>query len=90
MCFFLSRTFRRGIFDIKIWPNVQPDVNFDSSTPGKVEHSLDDDHLIESLNGSSLNELKKPIIAWNDDIQSSGLDELSRIAKVCLMTRKRK
>ncbi|CAF4625955.1 unnamed protein product [Rotaria sp. Silwood2] len=33
-------TFRQGIYDLKVWQNVLPDVKFNSSTPGKIEAIL--------------------------------------------------
>ncbi|CAF3394201.1 unnamed protein product [Rotaria sp. Silwood1] len=41
-------TFRRGIYDLKVWPNVPPDVKFNSSTPGKVESILNNEQILSN------------------------------------------
>ena len=94
-----SRTCRRGSYELKIWPNVAPDVKWSSSTPGKIEsinsqETILSNHTNQNLpsNGSrpviatvnpQLSTLKPSNIAWNDDSAYPMLDELSRIAKVC-------
>ena len=91
-------SYRRGIYDLKLWPNVSPDVKWNSSTPGKFEsikiHS--DFNVNNQINSSKpvintanllaspQQTISKPLtIAWNDDSAYPMLDELSRIAKVC-------
>jgi hypothetical protein len=41
-------TFRRGIYDLKVWPNVPPDVKFNSSTPGKIESRSNEDQVLSN------------------------------------------
>jgi hypothetical protein len=88
---FIFRTFRRGIYNLKLWPNVSPDVKYNSSTSGKIDPIVVQDQLLTSqTNKSTMNEqLAKqsrtatpPIISWNDDADGPTLDELGRIAKV--------
>ena len=42
----IRRTFRRGICDLKLWPNVPPDVKHNSSTPGKIDTMATDDQTL--------------------------------------------
>lgn len=66
--------------DLKIWPNVPPDVKYNSSTLGKIEPMSDQEQIL-SRNISSAT-AKPPVIQWNDDCDYPMLDELSRISKV--------
>ncbi|CAF0788559.1 unnamed protein product [Adineta ricciae] len=87
-------TFRRGIYDLKLWPNVVPDVKYNSSTPGKVEPMSNQDPILvnqtnrtgittSSLqNNSKQITAKPPVITMNDESEYPMLDELSRIAKL--------
>ncbi|CAF0807142.1 unnamed protein product [Didymodactylos carnosus] len=82
-------TFRRGICDLKLWPNVVPDVNYESSTPGNIEHIHTDYNEQILSNNTNLNKnikqqqkVKPPTITWNDESEYPMLDELSRIAKL--------
>ena len=40
------RTFRRGNYDLKVWPNIPPDVKYNSSTPGKIEAGIVDEPIL--------------------------------------------
>ncbi len=71
------RTFRQGMYDLKLWPNVPPDVKSNSSTLGKIE-AIFDQEQIPNKNVST----KPPVIQWNDESEYPMLDELSRISKV--------
>jgi len=51
---FIFRTFRRGIFDLKIWPNVPPDVKFNSSTPGKIESTSNNEQILSNHTNQNL------------------------------------
>ena len=90
-------SYRRGMYDLKLWPNVSPDVKWNSSTPGKFEAmKLNSDSTVHNqinsskpvintahLPGNPAQTIAKPLtIAWNDDSAYPMLDELSRIAKV--------
>ena len=44
--FRFRRTFRRGICDLKLWPNVPPDVKHNSSTPGKTDAMVTDEQTL--------------------------------------------
>jgi hypothetical protein len=73
----LFRTFRRGIYDLKLWPNVPPDVKFNSTTPGKIEAMLNQEQNFNNQTNKT-----PPVIKWDDESEYPMLDELSRIAKV--------
>ncbi|CAF1302350.1 unnamed protein product [Adineta steineri] len=87
-------TFRRGIYDLKLWPNVTPDVKFNTSTPGKIEPLSNEEQVLINhtnknvittsnlQNNSKQSTVKSPVISWNDDSEYPMLDELNRIAKL--------
>ncbi len=81
------------MWDLKVWPNVPPDVKFNSSTPGKIESTTTEQPILSnntnqntkpaSLQPNRQQITSKPLnITWNDDTTYPILDELSRIAKV--------
>ncbi|CAF1482291.1 unnamed protein product, partial [Didymodactylos carnosus] len=82
-------TFRRGIHDLKVWPDVVPDVNYESSTPGSIER-VHNDHNEQILsNNTNLNKhtqqqhkVNPPKITSNDESEYPMLDQLSRLAKL--------
>lgn len=45
---FFLRTFRRGNYDLKVWPNVPPDVKYQSSTPGKIESKIIEEPILSN------------------------------------------
>jgi len=48
------RTFRRGIYDLKIWPNIPPDVKFNSSTPGKIESTSNNEPILSNYTNQNI------------------------------------
>ena len=64
--------------DLKIWPNVPPDVKYHSTTPGKIEAIAEQEQTINRNGGL----IKLPVIQWDDASEHPMLDELSRISKV--------
>ncbi|CAF1354755.1 unnamed protein product [Rotaria sp. Silwood1] len=87
-------TFRRGIYDLKLWPNIPPDVKFHSTTLGKIEPLINQEPIFNNYtnrniltatdlqNNSKQITAKPPVITWNDESEYPILDELSRIAKL--------
>ncbi|CAF3762751.1 unnamed protein product [Rotaria magnacalcarata] len=84
-------TFRRGIYDLKLWPKTPPDVRFHSSTLGKIEPTLNSEPILNNYknkiptnlqNNSKQITTKTPVITWNDESEYPMLDELSRISKL--------
>jgi hypothetical protein len=81
----IFRTFRQGIYDLKLWPNILPDVKYNSSTLGKIEPLINQEQILNNptnKTATSTTTIKPPVIKWNDDNEYPMLDELSRIAKV--------
>lgn len=69
--------------DLKIWPNVPPDVKYHSTTLGKIEPTTDQEQILSGRNTTtSSTTAKPPVIQWNDESEYPILDELSRISKV--------
>ena len=81
---FFYRTFRQGIYDLKLWPNVPPDVKYNSSTLGKIEPILNEEQILNTYTNKNVipTTAKPPVITWNDETEYPILDELNRIAKV--------
>lgn len=73
-------TFRRGMLDLKLWPNIPPDVKYNSSTLGKLEPLSYQDQILNNHTNKTI--AKPPVIKWNDESEYPMLDELSRISKV--------
>jgi hypothetical protein len=77
------------MYDLKLWPNVPPDVKYNSSTLGKIEPILNQEQILNNTTNKTIvspTTNKLPVIKWNDESEYPMLDELSRISKV----RKRK
>ena len=36
------------MYDLKIWPNIPPDVKFNSSTPGKIEATSNEEQILSN------------------------------------------
>ncbi len=72
------------MYDLKIWPNVPPDVKYNSSTMGKIEPLLNPEQILNNHTNKSItpSTTKLPVIKWDDDSGYPILDEMSRIAKV--------
>jgi len=68
------------VYDLKIWPNVPPDVKYNSSTMGKIEPLLNQEQILNNHTNKSIT--PSPVIKWDDDSGYPMLDEMSRIAKV--------
>jgi hypothetical protein len=66
------------MYDLKLWPNVPPDVKSNSSTLGKIEANFDQ----EQISNKNITTKSPPVIQWNDESDYPMLDELSRISKV--------
>lgn len=66
--------------DLKIWPNVPPDVKYHSTTLGKIEPTADQEQIVNKNTTSTT--AKPPVIQWDDESEYPMLDELSRISKV--------
>ena len=66
--------------DLKIWPNVPPDVKYISSTLGKIEPTSDQEQILSK--NTTATTAKPPVIQWNDGTEYPMLDELGRISKV--------
>jgi len=72
------------MYDLKIWPNIPPDVKYNSSTMGKIEPLLNQEQILNNHTNKSAIPLttKLPVIKWDDESEYPMLDELSRISKV--------
>jgi hypothetical protein len=44
------RTFRKGMIDLKIWPNIEADPQTNSTTPGKTKDSNDQMSRLAKVN----------------------------------------
>lgn len=65
--------------DLKLWPNVPPDVKYNSSTLGKIEAISNEEQVLNNhTNKTGL--AKPPVIKWKDESEYPMLDELSRIS----------
>jgi hypothetical protein len=72
------------MYDLKIWPNIPPDVKYNSSTMGKIEPLLNQEQILNNHTNKSAipSTTKLPVIKWDDESEYPMLDELSRISKV--------
>ncbi|CAF1030237.1 unnamed protein product [Adineta ricciae] len=56
--------FRQGIYDLKVWPNVLPDVRFKTSTPGKIEQTSNDEPILSNHTNQTIKSVSSaPVIA---------------------------
>lgn len=46
--FDIDGTFRKGIYHLKIWPSIPPDVKYDSSTPGEIESIKSNEQILNN------------------------------------------
>jgi hypothetical protein len=78
-----------------LWPNVSADVRYESTTPGKMETMFLPEPSLNATTNKTMStavpsNVKQrqtalpPTIKWDDEAEYPMLDELSRIAKVCL------
>ncbi len=52
------------MYDLKIWPNIPPDVKFNSSTPGKIEATPNEEQILSNhTNQSFKTPTSLPVIA---------------------------
>ena len=63
------RTFRRGIYDLKVWPDVLPDVKINSSTPGKIEPVSNKEQILSNHTNQTIKSISSSPVITTTNLQ---------------------
>ncbi|CAF1257480.1 unnamed protein product [Rotaria magnacalcarata] len=62
-------TFRQGIYDLKLWPNVPPDVKFNSSTPGKIDAVSNNEQILSNNTNQKIKSIASAPVIKTSNLQ---------------------
>ncbi|UJR36681.1 hypothetical protein I4U23_029398 [Adineta vaga] len=61
--------FRQGIYDLKVWPNVPPDVKLKSSTPGKIEQISNNEQILSNHTNQTIKPVTSASVITTANLQ---------------------
>ncbi|CAF1247836.1 unnamed protein product [Adineta steineri] len=62
-------TFRQGIYDLKVWPNVPPDVKLKSATPGKIEQIFNEEQILSNHTNQTIKSISSSPVITTTNLQ---------------------